>query len=181
MTSFSQRGASTLWIVLLTVASTVTTLALACATPFPALAALAAVHMHRRDGILLMLAAWAASQVVGFGVHHYPHDPRTLAWGVALATAATAAVIAADFAIKRVGFLPVYARLAIGYVVAFVAFKLTVLIWAFGLGGVATTLSPVFTARLFLRNGEILVGLFALYHVLRAIGVPAARAEPVMA
>ena len=74
----SARGASTLWISLLTAASTGTTLLLACATPFPALAALSAVHMRPRDGIALMMLAWAASQAVGFGLLGYPHDPATL-------------------------------------------------------------------------------------------------------
>ena len=49
----SNRGASALWVTLLTAASSVTTLALGCATPFPSLAALAAVHMRRRDGLAL--------------------------------------------------------------------------------------------------------------------------------
>ena len=51
MAALSDRGASALWVSLLTAASTTATLALACATPFPALAALAAVHMRRRDGV----------------------------------------------------------------------------------------------------------------------------------
>jgi hypothetical protein len=39
MAALSNRSASMLWISLLTAASTGTTLLLACATPFPALAA----------------------------------------------------------------------------------------------------------------------------------------------
>ena len=66
MGAISKRGASALWVALLTAASTATTLALACATPFPSLAALAAVHMRQRDGVALMLLAWLASQGVGF-------------------------------------------------------------------------------------------------------------------
>ena len=47
MTSMvSNRSASTLWIMLLTLVSTVATLALACATPYAALAALAATRMR---------------------------------------------------------------------------------------------------------------------------------------
>lgn len=49
--SSSENRASTLWTTLLTAASTATTFMLACATPFPALAALTSVHMRRHDGM----------------------------------------------------------------------------------------------------------------------------------
>jgi hypothetical protein len=178
---FSPRDASMLWIALLTAASTITTLALACATPFPALAALAAVHMKRRDGIMLMMISWGASQLVGFGVHHYPHDPKTIAWAIALATAAVVSIVAADALVRRIGTASTFVKLALAFVVASVTFKLTVLLWSFGLGGIETALSPTIFARQFVRNGEILIGLFALYYVLLALGVPAARRERAMA
>lgn len=167
------RGASTLWILLLTVASTVTTLVLACATPFPALAALAALHMNRRDGVLLMLATWVASQAVGFGMLHYPHDATTLGWAVALGTAAVASALAAGSIAGRLSSaFPV--RLAFAYVAGFVAFKAIVFLWSLGLGGAATALSPSIMANQFLRNGAILIGLLVLYRTLVALGVPAA-------
>lgn len=175
--AISTRGASTLWIVLLTAASTATTLALACATPFPALAALAAVHMRQRDGLILMLLAWFASQVTGFAVLHYPHDPKTLAWAAGLATAATASALGAYTMLRVLKDLPVLARLAVAYVATFVAFKATVLGWSFFLGGVATTLNPQILATQFLRNGAILIGLYLLHRGAVALGVPAARRD----
>ncbi len=169
----SARGASTLWILLLTAVSTITTLVLACATPFPALAALAAVHMHRRDGVLLMLAAWAVSQGIGFGMLHYPHDATTLGWAVALGTAAIVSALAASSIAGRLSSaFPV--RLALAYVAGFVAFKAIVFLWSLGLGGAATALSPSIMANQFLRNGAILIGLLILYRALVALGVPAA-------
>ena len=62
--TISETGAALLWIGLLTGASALTTWALGCSTPFPALAALAAAHMRRQDGIGLVVVAWLASQVV---------------------------------------------------------------------------------------------------------------------
>ena len=171
--AISARNASTLWIVLLTGASTATTLALACATPFPALAALAAVHMRQRDGVALMLLAWLASQVVGFTMLHYPHDPRTFAWGAALATAAVASALGACATLRTVARAPVLVRLAVAYAAAFLAFKAAVLVWSFFLGGVATTFNPGILLNQLLRNGAILVGLYLLYRVLVALGVPA--------
>jgi hypothetical protein len=168
----STRAASTLWILLLTLASTATTLVFACATPFPALAALAAVHMRRSDGIWLMLAAWLASQAVGFCLLDYPRDAGTFGWAAGLATAAVASVIGAHVALRLAGHRPVPVRLALAYLAGFVAFKAVVLGWAFFLGGVASTIDPAILQRQFLRNGAILVGLYALYRLLTAIGVP---------
>lgn len=166
--------ASTVWIMLLTLASTATTLVLACATPFTALAALAATQMRARDGVLLMLAAWAASQTVGFCVLGYPRDAGTIGWAVALATAAVAGVTAARTAAARSGSNGLV-RIAAAYLVASVAFKAVILLWSLGLGGVETALSPAINARQFVRNGAILAGLYLLYRGLVMIGIPAAR------
>lgn len=175
------RSASTLWIMLFTAASTVTTLLLACATPFPSLAALAAVYMRRRDGIALMLAAWLASQLVGFFILQYPHDARTLGWIPGLATAAVGSVLGAYAALRWVGDKSVPVRLAVAYLAGFVAFKLVVLCWAFFLGGVASTLDPAIMLRQLGRNGAILIGLYLIYRMAVALGVPAAERTPATA
>jgi hypothetical protein len=179
--AISRPNASTLWIVLLTVASTVTTLVLACATPFPSLAALAAVHMRQRDGIVLMLLAWLASQIIGFGVLGYPHDPKTLAWGVGIATAAIASALGAYAALRLLRSRHVLVQLALAYVAAFLAFKAALLVWSFFLGGVAIALDPQILRNQLVRNGEILVGLYLVYRLAIAIGVPAPQREPAVA
>ena len=165
--------ASTLWIMLLTLASTATTLVLACATPFTALAALAATQMRARDGVLLMLAAWASSQLVGFCVLDYPRDAKTIAWGFALGVAAVTCVVAARLVVDRLPSRSALLQIVAAYLVASVAFKLVILLWSFGLGGVETTLSPSINARQLVRNGAILAGLYGFYRALVALGVPA--------
>ncbi|WP_217430317.1 hypothetical protein, partial [Sphingomonas bacterium] len=90
----NDRTAVLLWTVLLTAASTGTTVVLACMTPFAALAAIAATRMSRREGVTLMVFAWAASQAIGFGLLGYPHDATTIAWGAGLGAAAVASVLA---------------------------------------------------------------------------------------
>lgn len=85
-----------LWILLLTAASLFVTLGLACATPFAALATLAALHMSRRDGLSLIVAAWIADQAVGYGLLQYPRTAGSVAWGVVLGVAAILALFAAD-------------------------------------------------------------------------------------
>lgn len=172
---------STLWVALFTAASALTTTALACATPFPALAALAATHLRRGYGIALMLLAWAVSQVVGFGLLHYPHDPKTIGWGAALGLASIVALFGARAAIRSLPPRAAVAGLMLGYGAGFVAFKLVVLAGALLLDGVATTLAPVLMLRQFVRDGLILVGMQFLYMLLRGIGVPAPTTRRVWA
>lgn len=177
----SAARASTLWIMLLTLASMATSLALACAAPVAALAALAAVHMRRRDGIVLTLAAWAANQAVGFALLHYPQDPKTLAWGLGLGVAGAGSAVGA-YAV--LGWLPVrsvVAKLGIAYGAAFVTGKLVTLCCAAVLGGVAITLHPGYSLDQFLRNGAILIGLYLFYRLLVALGVPAPAKTPAVA
>lgn len=169
--ALSTGRASTLWIMLLTLASTATTLIFACATPFPALAALAAAHMRRADGVALAVAAWVVSQAVGFCLLGYPIDASTALWGVAIGTAAVAGAFASHAAAARVRATEP-ARLAAGYLAAFVAFKLVILLWSLGRGEVGSALSVEIMARQFARNALILGGLTAFYHLLIRIGVP---------
>ena len=85
-----------LWILLLTAASVFVTLGMACATPFAALATLAALHMSRRDGLALIGIAWLADQAVGYGLLGYPRTANSFAWGVILGVGAFVALLAAQ-------------------------------------------------------------------------------------
>ena len=85
-----------LWILLLTAASVFVTLGMACATPFAALATLAALHMNRRDGLALIGIAWLADQAVGYGLLGYPRTANSVAWGVILGVSAFVALLAAQ-------------------------------------------------------------------------------------
>ncbi len=167
----AEHHASLTWIALLTVASTVTTLVFACATPFPSLAAVAAVYMNRRDGVTLMLAAWLVSQAVGFCFMGYPWDAATALTGIAVGTAAIGGVIAAGLASARLrtGTLP---RLVVAYVTAFVAFKVAIMLWAPIMGHADAALSLHVVVRQFVRYAAVLAGLQALYLALTAIGLP---------
>lgn len=167
----AERNPPLTWIVLLTVASTLTTLVFACATPFPSLAAVAAVYMNRRAGVLLMLAAWLVSQTLGFCFMGYPWDAGTALTGFAVGTAAVAGVVAAGLvnARLRTGTLP---RLVIAYVVAFAAFKVGIMLWAPIMGHAEAALSVQVMVRQFVRYAAILAGLQALYLALTAIGLP---------
>lgn len=89
---FSSRTA---WWIILGLVTMVTTLGFACATPFAALAALAAVNLSRRDAVLLMGASWLINQAVGFTMLHYPFNWDCYRGGLELGIAAFACVAAA--------------------------------------------------------------------------------------
>jgi hypothetical protein len=167
------RDGSLLWILLLSAASVAGSWALACATPFAALAALAATRMGRRDGIALMLVAWFASQAVGFGIHHYSHSPKTLMWGGAIGTAAIVSLLAARWAESQVRGGSI-AHVVVAFVGATLAYKGMLVLWSLALGGLGIALSPTYFAQGFVRDGAILVALVLLYRALVEIGVPAA-------
>jgi hypothetical protein len=175
MTNLSPAVSRNLWIGLMTIASTVTTLALACATPFPALAALAAVHVRRTEGLLLIGAAWVASQLVGFCVLDYPMSSSNIAWSVALGLAAVGSLIVAQFSISKLGGSHVITRLVVAYVAAYVGFKLVVLGWSFALDDSWAAFSTKILVRQFVRYGAILVGLVILHRLLEVAGIRGAQ------
>ena len=76
------------WIALLTVATIAASLMFACATPFPALAVLAALHMNRRDAFALTAVIWGTNQIIGYGLLHYPQTWDSFAWGIAIGAGA---------------------------------------------------------------------------------------------
>lgn len=171
----TERHASLLWIIILTAASLLTTLVFACATPYPSLAAVAAIHMNRRDGVLLMVAAWIVSQTVGFCFMGYPWDAATALTGVAIGTAAIAGLLAANIADAQLRGMGAILRLVVAYVVAFAAFKVAILLWAPIMGHADAALSLRIIVRQFVRYAAVLAGLYAFYRGLTAIGVPQPR------
>ena len=90
-----------IWIALLVIASIAFSLGFACATPFAAFAAAAALTMNRRDAMHLVGLVWLANQGVGFGVLHYPWTADCLAWGVGLGIVALLSALGAEFGAKR--------------------------------------------------------------------------------
>lgn len=88
-----------LWLALLVAASLGFTFGFACAVPFAAFGAAAAVTLPRRDALWLTIALWLVNQIVGFAVLHYPWDAMTLAWGAILGVIAVSSTAAAQAAL----------------------------------------------------------------------------------
>jgi len=107
-----------LWLALLLAASVGFTLGFACAVPFAAFGAIAALTLNRRDALLLTLALWLLNQVVGFTILQYPWDATTLTWGVVLGGVAVLTTAAAQAVIRgRSGVTAMIASFAAAFIV----------------------------------------------------------------
>ena len=111
------------WGGILTVLTVASTLAVACGTPFAALATLAALFLPRRDAFVLVAVNWLANQAIGFGLLHYPLNWDCYRGGIDLGIAAllsTMAALLAQGALRNV----VTAPRAIGsFAAAFIAYE----------------------------------------------------------
>lgn len=89
-----------LWAAILATATIGGSYVFACAMPFAALAALAAIYLPRRDGAILIVAAWAANQLIGYCVLDYPRNFDSFAWGGVMGIAALL-TLGAGWAVER--------------------------------------------------------------------------------
>ena len=92
-----------LWLAVLIAASLAFTFGFACAVPFAAFGAIAAMTLPRRDALLVTIALWLVNQIIGFGFLHYPWDGTTLAWGAILGGIAVLSTAAAQATMRGQG------------------------------------------------------------------------------
>ena len=90
-----------------------------CLEPLVAVAVIAAGALSLGRALLLTGAVWLAGQAVGFGLHDYPRDAQTLAWGFGLGAAAVASVLAAAATLAVFAGTPVWLRAVAAFVAAF--------------------------------------------------------------
>jgi len=83
------------WAGFLIIGSAVGTLVFACATPFAAAAAVAALTLTARAALIASLGVWLGNQAVGFLLLGYPLTPDSLAWGPVLGASTILAAAAA--------------------------------------------------------------------------------------
>jgi hypothetical protein len=108
-----------LWLGALLAASLGFTFGFACAVPFAAFGAVAALTLGRRDAVLITVALWLLNQIIGFTVLHYPWDAMTLAWGAILGIVALLSTAAALTAIggRRVNLVAMLTSFAAAFAV----------------------------------------------------------------
>jgi hypothetical protein len=99
MNTHSGRTASPVfeaaWSAFLIIGSAVGSLVFACATPFAAVAAVAALTLPPRAALITALGVWLGNQAVGFLLLGYPLTADSLAWGPVLGASAILATAAA--------------------------------------------------------------------------------------
>jgi hypothetical protein len=161
------------WVGLIVAAGALFSFHFACAAPFAALAALAAVNMTKRDAVAAVVGVWFVNQAIGFAVLGYPWDVSTLCWGAALLVSAflslvAAAAIAARF---RDAFLPVQS--AATFLFAFAAYEAAIYGATLPLGGADAAFAWPVVEQVFVIDLTSWLGLLILHRAALAIGLAA--------
>jgi hypothetical protein len=158
MPSYITNWRRPLWLALLIVAGIALTLSFACAMPFAAFGAAAALTLERREALLLTSALWLANQIVGFAVLGYPWTGETLIWGAVLGVVAVLTTVAAQTAVDAVDRRGAIVAALAGFAAAVVVYEGALfVVSAVALGGIED-----FTASIVLRILEINAAAFAI-------------------
>jgi len=150
---------------LLIAASAVLTAWFACITPFVAFAVLAATALSRRGALGLIVAVWIANQAVGFGVLHYPWTGNSVAWGVAIGSAAVIGTLTAQWTIIRLGSSRSAVQALAAFVSSFALYELALYAVAVSLLGGTRGFTVPIVGQVLVVNAATLVGLYGLNQV----------------
>ncbi len=142
--------------------------ALACATPFAAFAVIAAATLSLRPALLVVAGAWLVNQTIGFGVHHYPIDASTIAWGFVIGAAALAATAASTAALRTTPQMRWPLALGLALVCAYGAYELALFAATPFLGG-TEAFTWAIVGRLGLLSFAWLIGLVATCEIFRLL------------
>jgi hypothetical protein len=134
--------------------------ALACAAPFAALAAVAALGLPLGHAVATMIAAWLANQAIGFLVLSYPWDAQGALWGVAIGIGSVACVLAAKAVLDLAG-SNAWLRPILAFGTAFVVFEIALLAWVPLLGD-AAMFAPAIVAEVLGYNVAFVAVLLVL-------------------
>jgi hypothetical protein len=170
-----------LWLALLVIASVAFTLGFACAMPFAALGAAAALTLGRRDALLLTGAAWLANQLVGFAILAYPWDASTLVWGVTLGGVALLTTLGAQWLVRVLYGYRASAVALAAFAGAFAVYEGALFVVSATLLGGTEVFAPDIMARIFAINAAAFIGFFVLHGIGTALGLAAKPALPIRA
>jgi hypothetical protein len=159
------------WIALLVAASAAFSLGFACATPFAAFAAIAALTMPRRDALPLIGLVWLANQAVGFGVLHYPWTADCLAWGVGLGIVSVLATFGAEWAAKRFNALPGLLVWAVVFLFAFALYEGLLFAASVTVQSGAEDYTAAIVGRIFAINTVAFIGLLVVNRIGESTGL----------
>jgi hypothetical protein len=166
--SDTQLAKRFVWGGILTVLTVASTLAVACGTPFAALATLAALFLPRRDAFVLITVNWLANQAIGFGLLHYPLNWDCYRGGIDLGIAALLSTMAAMLAQGAVRNVATTVKAIGSFAVAFLAYEGSLFLMSPAGSSADFTASVVL--YIFYVNAVALVGLLLLQATAAALG-----------
>jgi hypothetical protein len=164
------------WIALLTAASVVFSLSLACAAPFAAIATLAALQTGRRDAFFATAVAWVANQAVGYGLLDYPQTANSYAWGAAIGIAAMAGAAAAMLVADRMAQASRIVVVPAAFAAAFIVYEAALFGAGLPIGSGLKGFTLPIIGYVLQMNVLALVGLLFLHGIGRAVGLIESRA-----
>lgn len=164
MTSPKSKAGQAVWPLSLGASTVVGSLLLACVFPFASFAALAALTMTPRRGLMLVTGAWAVNQATGFFLMSFPWDAQAVGHGIAILAATLAATIVARLVadnMRGVTALRAVAALASAFVVHQVLLR-----GYASFGGGAENFSAEIVSGVALNDAMWFTGLLALRFVI---------------
>jgi len=159
------------WLALLVCCSVAFSLGFACATPFAAFSAIAALTLSRRDSALVTAGVWLANQVVGFTILKYPWTLNCLGWGIALGFAAILATCAARWVARALEEIRWNASCAAAFLVAFAVFEGVLFLAGLLILGGMEDFNLAIVSWIFVINGVAFLGLLILNWGARRLGL----------
>ena len=181
MTNATSPAAGTsLWIALVAGLTVLGSFAYACAAPFAAVAALAALTLNRTDGLILVAATWVINQVVGFVLLSYPHTVDTYAWGVAIGAATLLGYVAARAVLRADR---PWLAAAATFAAAFVFYQVGLYVGGVAMGYTGDAFSTPIVQEVAVINAVTFVGFLAVHRAAVALSLvkPLAASAPATA
>ncbi len=167
------------WTTTLDVAAIAGSLLLACMMPFVGLAAVAALTLPWRAGVLTVLVAWGVNQAIGYGLLGFPTDTFTILRGVAILACTLLAFGVARFG-RAAGGRLVVSRAVLAFVAAFAVYEAAMYAFAVPLGGVET-FTPAIIRMIGVNDALWFAGLMALHLVATSIAPARFGGRPAVA
>jgi hypothetical protein len=161
----------TLWLAFLVAASVAFTLGFACAVPFAAFGAAAAITMRPREALYLTVALWLANQIVGFTVLGYPRTTSTFVWGIVLGGVAVLATVSAQSVTRHLNERAFVIVALAAFTGAFIAYEGGLFVVSATLLGGTENFIPATVARILEINVAAFVGLLVLNRLASAAGL----------
>lgn len=170
-----------LWIVLIVAAALLGSWIFACAMPFAALGALAALHLRPKDAFALVFLSWVSNQAIGYLILHYPQTWDSYGWGVAIGAGAFAGAAVALLTEKALRAAHLAVRAIAAFLAALAVYELTLFAATAVLPSSAEAFGFAVVSFIFSVNAGAFVLLLGLYWLGRRIGLAPERAPALAA